>query len=160
MHCDEHHTPIVWYGVFVRKKLEEEKKTNEKGSTVLQVPYFSRTIWSALYELSLSETWKWISVLTIRVGHRRTWSLKLEVLEGISWVRVVYYIVVCYLAVWGYISKYWHTWIQVPSITDRLAMSTPPNKERSPRKWLKQKFRSVFSSSRSRAATWKCDPQA
>ena len=35
---------------------------------------------------------------------------------------------------------------QVSSIT---AMSTPPNNERSPRKWFKQKFRSVFSSSRS-----------
>ena len=39
------------------------------------------------------------------------------------------------------------------SITDRvcypslpLAMSTPPNKERSQKKWFKQKFRSVFSS--------------
>ena len=28
-------------------------------------------------------------------------------------------------------------------------MSTPPNSERSPKKWFKQKFRSVFSSSRS-----------
>ena len=29
-----------------------------------------------------------------------------------------------------------------------LAMSTPPNNEKSPRKWIKQKFSSVFSSSR------------
>ena len=37
----------------------------------------------------------------------------------------------------------------ITSITDPLAMSTPQNNERSPNKWLKQKFRSVFSSSRS-----------
>ena len=56
------------------------------------------------------------------------------------------------VTVWDYISKYWHSCIEVPSITDRcyrLAMSTPPNNERSPWKWLKQKFRSVFSCSRS-----------
>ena len=38
----------------------------------------------------------------------------------------------------------WHD--LVSSIT---AMSTPPNNERSPKKWFKQKFSSVFSSSRS-----------
>ena len=30
-----------------------------------------------------------------------------------------------------------------------LAMSTPPNNERSPRNWFKQNFRSIFSSSKS-----------
>ena len=118
----------------------EEKRMKEKGTVVfkLQLEVYSSTsttIWNALYELFLSETWKW----------RISWVVYSRI------VGIFNFKFVCYLPVWAwdYISKYWHTCIQVPSITDRLAMSTPPNNERSPRKWLKQKFRSVFSSSRS-----------
>ena len=40
------------------------------------------------------------------------------------------------------VQVYWQSVI----VSLPLAMSTPPNNERSPRKWFKQKFRSVFSS--------------
>ena len=35
---------------------------------------------------------------------------------------------------------------ELAALSKPLAMSTPPNDERSPKKWLKQKFRSVFPS--------------
>ena len=49
-----------------------------------------------------------------------------------------------------YISKYILGSVRYLGVERRpLAMSTPTNNERSPRKWIKQKFGSVFSSSRS-----------
>ena len=49
---------------------------------------------------------------------------------------------------WKLYKQIYITCIQ-PSITKPFAMSTPSHNERSPKKWFKQKFRSVFSSSRS-----------
>ena len=49
-----------------------------------------------------------------------------------------------------YISKYILGSVRYLGVKRRpFAMSTPTNNERSPRKWIKQKFGSVFSSSRS-----------
>ena len=39
-----------------------------------------------------------------------------------------------------------HCWQPITDRVRYLAMSTPPNNERSQKKWFKQKFRSVFSS--------------
>ena len=71
----------------------------------------------------------------------------LQAVQIVKKKRTPEYLIYSYL--WR-LYKQIFTAFQVPSITDLLAMSTTPsNNERSPRKWLKQKIRSVFSSSRS-----------